>query len=176
MFDRLWDWLAQARDHILPFVVIIAYQNAGVFRWGKYHRTLKPGFHWKVPFIDEVVQADVCATTMRMPPQTLTTKDGKSIVAAVVVNYEIFDVRPYLCDITDQKDVLIDNVMGAVLTAITSQGWQASLREPPVQHVVNLVHDRVRRYGIRVNAVTFTDLGEVKSIRLIQPHGKDLAN
>lgn len=176
MFDRLWDWLAQARDHVLPFVVIVAYQNAGVFRWGKYHRTLAPGFHWKIPLMDEVVQADVCTTTMRLPPQTLTTKDGKSIVAAVIVNYQIVDVRPYLCDITDQRDVLIDNVMGAVLLAIGSQAWEASLREPPERFIMNLARDRVARYGIRVNAVTFIDLGYVKSIRLIQPHGKDLAN
>lgn len=176
MFEKLIEIALQFWHNIVPFVVIIQYQMAGVFRFGRYHRTLGPGFHWKYPFVEEVNQQDSTPTTMRLPPQTLTSKDGKCVIAAVIINYQIKDIEKYLCEITDQKDVLVDTVMGAVHLAIRNVDWAATLANPPEKEIVDAVRDRVNKYGFKVHAVTFTDLGEVWSLRLIQPHGKDISN
>lgn len=176
MFEKLLDIIASGWHLIAPFCVVVAYQNGGVLRFGKYHRTLPPGFHWKWPLVEDVNTQDVSMTTMRMPPQTLTTLDGRAIIAAVIVNYNIRNIEPYITDITDQKDVLIDTVMGAVHVAIREKEWAAIRRMPPEKEIVDAVRDKMNKYGFKINAITFTDLGEVRSLRLIQPHGKDISN
>lgn len=176
MFDRLWELLAQVWNHLLPFEVVDVYQNAGVLRLGNYHRTAAPGLHWKIPFVDVFNTQNTSISTTRLPPQTLTTKDDVSVVAAAMLRYRIEDVKPYICECTDQADVLIDVAMGAILKAVGEATYEELLKEMPHEKVATAVRRKVNRYGFKIEEVTFTDFGRVPSIRLIQPHAANLAN
>jgi regulator of protease activity HflC (stomatin/prohibitin superfamily) len=176
MFDRLWDFLAQMWGHILPWEVVYVYQNAGVLRFGHYQRTAGPGFHWKVPFVDEFNHQNVTMSTMRLPEQTLTTKDDVSVVVTAMVKFRIEDVKPYICDCTDQADVLIDTAMGAILRIVMETNYNDLLTDMPHEKVATAIRRKVNRYGFKIEEVTFTDFGQVPSIRLIQPRGANLAN
>lgn len=176
MFERLFDFLLQCWNHIVPFTIVIQSQNAGVLRFGVYHRTLEPGFHWKWPFVEEVNAQNTCVTTLRLPPQTLTTSDGKVVVVAAIVKYQIKDVKPYITEIWDQGDVLADVTLGAVRRAITEREYVEVIANPPESQVLTLVRNQVNQYGFKILAVTFVDLAQVLSVRLIQPNSKDIAN
>jgi regulator of protease activity HflC (stomatin/prohibitin superfamily) len=176
MFDRLWELLAQIWNHLLPFEVVDVYQNAGVLRLGKYQRTALPGLHYKIPFVDVFNAQNISITTIRVPAQTLTTKDDVSVVAGAMLRYRIADVKPYICECTDQADVLIDVAMGAILKAINATTYAELVQELPHEKVATALRRRVHRYGFEIEELTFTDFGRVRSIRLIQPHGLNLAN
>lgn len=176
MFDKIIELIAQGWMHLTPCYTVVPSQNAGVLRLGKYLRTDLPGFHWKWPIIDEVNTQDVCHTTMRVPPQTLTTKDRKTIVVGGIIKYYIKDVKPYICDILDQKDVLLDVTMGAVFKAVLSRTFDQILDAPPSTEIANLVREKVNVYGFKLLDFNFTDLGDILTVRLMTPHGKDLAN
>lgn len=177
-FEKLLDMLKEGWELLCPFVVIAAYQNAGVLRFGLYHRTLKPGFHWKWPLAEEINQQEVTMTTMRLPPQTLTTKDGKSVVAAIAVKYWLADVQPYITNCTDQKDVLIDVGMGALHDAVMAVTWDELASEPHtvVRAILEQIRKEVNEYGFRIKGIKFTDRGTMKSLRLVLPHGGALSN
>jgi membrane protease subunit HflK len=176
MFERLLDLIFQGWHLLAPLTVVEAHENAGVLRLGKYHRTLEPGFHWKYPFFETVNKQNVCVTTVRLPPQTLTTKDGKGITVGAIVKYEIKDVRPYITDIFDATDVLLDVTMGSIAKHVRETECDAMLANPPEDDVIKTVRAQVNRYGFRVLNVTFTDLAQVRAFRMIQDHQKDLAN
>lgn len=176
MFDRVFDALVQGWDRVSCAEIVHAYEGAGVLRFGRYHRTLTPGWHWKWPFVEHVVSVNTCVTTMRLPPQTLTTRDGQSVVVSAIIKYQITDVQPYITDIWDQADVLADVTMGAIRGAIVGEDWATIMAQPPEQKVRELVRKEVNRYGFKIHGVTFTDLGKVRSIRLVQEHGLNLAN
>lgn len=176
MFDKILELVAQGWMHLTPCYTVVPSQNAGVLRLGMYLRTDLPGFHWKWPIIDEVNTQDVCVTTMRVPQQTLTTKDRRTIVVAGIIKYRIKDVKPYICDILDQRDVLLDVTMGAVLEEILSRTFDEILDAPPKKEILDRVRDKVNEYGFKVMEFTFTDLGDILTVRLMTPHGKDLAN
>lgn len=176
MFDWIRDILQAVGGHLRFWVVIDAYQNGGVLRFGKYSRTLAAGIHWKIPFVEVVNEQNVSLTTMRLPPQTLTTKDNVGVVAAAMVRYSIKDVEPYICGVTDQADVLIDVSMGAILKAITEATYEQLLAQLPEAKVTTAVRAKVNRYGFKIEEITFTDFAKVRSIRLIQPHAGNLAN
>jgi regulator of protease activity HflC (stomatin/prohibitin superfamily) len=176
VFERLLDLILQAGEQLIPFFVVDVYQQACVLRLGKYHRTVTPGFHWKIPFVERPIEVVTCMTTMRLPPQTLTTKDGKAIVVAAVIRYKLRDIEPYISLVIDQHDALADVTMGHVRAHVREMTFEELLSEPPEGKIATAVRRQVGRYGFDVEAVTFTDLAAVRSFRLIQASPKDLDN
>lgn len=176
----MFDWLRTLLEHIpgrlAPFIIIDAYQNGGVLRFGKYHRTLRPGIHWKIPFAEEVNTQNVCLTTIRTPPQSLTTKDDVNVVVASIIRYRLHDVEPYICEVTDEKDVLIDVTMGSIRKGVMALAWPELRETPPEDEVLKLVRRRTLKYGFDVEEITFTQLAKMRSINLVQALPGDLAN
>jgi regulator of protease activity HflC (stomatin/prohibitin superfamily) len=176
MFDRLWDWLDRGWAWVKPFNVVDVFEKGAVLRLGKFNRAIEPGFHWKWPLIEQVIEITTCETTMRLPPQTLTTKDGIGVVAAAFVKYEIKNIEPFVTRIFDAKDVLADVTMGAVRKVVTTMDYAALMADPPEKAILASVRSEVNEYGFRVHRVTFVDLAKVRSIRLIQASPMDLDN
>lgn len=176
MFDKILDWIDRGWAWLKPYIVIDAFEKGAVLRLGRFNRALEPGLHWKWPFVEWVIEITTCVTTMRLPPQTLTTKDGVGIVAAVVVKYEIKDVEPYATLVFDAKDVLGDVTMGAVRRAVSSSAYEAIMSEPPEPAILSAVRKEVNEYGFKVHRITFIDLAKVRSIRLITAGPADLDN
>ncbi len=46
---------------------VAEYQEAVVLRWGKYHQTVGPGLHLKLPWIDEAVVLNTDEKSLRLP-------------------------------------------------------------------------------------------------------------
>ncbi len=176
MLEWLKTLLESWLGHIVPFVIIDPYQNGGVIRLGTYYRTLGPGIHWKIPFADDVNTQNVSLTTMRLPQQSLTTKDNVSIVVGAIVRFTIKDIKPYICDVTDQKDVLIDVTMGAIRKQVMEHSWDELRADPPEKEVATAVRRRSGRYGFDIEEVTFYDFAKARSFRLVQPHALNLDN
>jgi regulator of protease activity HflC (stomatin/prohibitin superfamily) len=168
VLERLIELLAGAWDSLRPYEVVECYNKGVVLRFGRYHRTLEPGLHWKWPFVEDVVSVLACITTLPLPPQTLTSRDDVGVVVAAVVKYEIAKPEPYATDIWDQRDVLSDVTMGAVRQAVSAIDYKDLIVQPPERVVLEAVRKEVNKYGFRIHAVTFTDLGRVRSLRLIQ--------
>lgn len=176
MFEKLLELLVSGWTALAPFIVIEPWQGGVVLRMGRYHRSIGEGFHWKWPLIEGVYDVPTCTTTMRLPPQTLTTKDGTGVVCAAVIKYAIRDPVPYVTQVMDQVDVLADVTMGAILTAVSEVDYEATRHALPERQVLESVRKQVNKYGFKVEAVTFTDFGKVRSFRLVQEHGANLSN
>jgi len=167
VFERIIDLIANGWERISPLVVVYAYEQGVVLRFGKYHRTIDAGLRWKIPFAEEVSQVTTAVTTLRLPPQTLTTADDHSVVVSAIVKYRIADPRPYVTDIWDQVDVLADVTMGAIRSTTVGATWEELRTKPPEQAVLAEVRKQANRYGFKIEAVTFVDLGRVRSLRFM---------
>jgi regulator of protease activity HflC (stomatin/prohibitin superfamily) len=176
MFEKLLELLAAGWERVSPFVVIHPYEQGVILRLGRFHTCKEAGFHWKWPFVDEVIQVTTCLTTMRLPPQTLTTSDDVQVVVAAIVKYQIRDPEPFITGIYDQNDVLADVTMGAIRNSVVSMTYEDLVKAPPEQAILKEVRKNVNQYGFKIEAVTFTDIGRVRSIRLIQPSPINIAN
>ena len=169
MFEKLLDLLAQIWDRVSPLEIIKEYEGAVVLRFGRYNRTLEAGLHFKIPLVEEAISTPTCLTTLRLPPQTLTTRDDAPVVVSAIVKYEVRDVKSYLLRIWDRNDVLADVATGAIRTAISALTYAELVTQPPEQAVLEAVRKEVNQFGFKIHRVTFVDLGRVRSIRLIQP-------
>ena len=170
MIERLIDIIVGVWDELVPVVVVDAYEAGVILRLGKYHKDLKPGLNFKVPFIDNPIGTVVVTTTLHLDPQTITTADGEDLVVSTIVKYNIDrdKVKEYLLKITDRTDVLCDVTMGAVRDAVSECDLEFVFSGDALEKEV---HKRVRKqtlkYGFNVEKITFATLASVQTFRLM---------
>lgn len=167
MFERVFDFLAASWNVIRPWVIVADFEGGVILRFGRYSRELKPGLHWKLPLADTAIITSTVITTMSLRPQTLTTHDDLSVVISAIVKYHIADVRAYLLDIWDSADVLNDVTLGAIKESVASHDYNTLQASGLEENVLTIVRAEAEKFGVDVHKITFSDLGKVRSIRLI---------
>ena len=167
MFERILDFIAASWNVLRPWVIVADYEGGVILRFGRYLRELDPGLHWKLPIADSAVITSTVVTTMALRPQTLTTLDDLTVVISAIVKYRIADVRAYLLDIWDSADVLNDVTLGAIREIVSSVNYCDLQNKQIEEQVLEIVQSESELFGVHVYKVTFSDLGRVRSIRLI---------
>jgi regulator of protease activity HflC (stomatin/prohibitin superfamily) len=177
MFDWIKDVITATGSLLSPLVICHAWQGGVILRWGRFHRAITPGYYAKWPLAEDVVLFEACESTMRLPVQSLTTSDDKSVEVSSIVKYEIKDARKYVCDVWDQKDVLADVTAGAVSEWVQSHTYAELMQGTPEKQVLTKVKYGVGKYGFQVNQVTFPDKAKGRNVRLFMTSSaKDLDN
>jgi regulator of protease activity HflC (stomatin/prohibitin superfamily) len=166
MLDKILDFLMQIWNQLAPFHVIEHYNRGVMLRLGKFRKIVEPGLLWKIPFVDQIIEHTVVATTIELSSQSLTTKDEKNIVARAVVKYEIKDIEVFLLDVYDAVDAISDMTMGIIKKVITNKSWEECKEESLDDLITKKARVEARKWGIEIIAVTLTDLGVIRSIRL----------
>lgn len=169
----LIDILTQIWEKLLPFEVINHYDRGVRLRFGRavmdgeVVKVLDPGFHWKWPLADEINSHMVKMTTMDLTEQTVTTKDRQSVVVRGVLKYEVCDVATVLLETDGPAAAVADISMGLIKDAFIERTWD-ECNDPrlPKEIAINIRRE-AKKWGIDVKMLTFTDLGLIRSIRLI---------
>lgn len=164
MIDQLFSVIQRLWTSLLPWVVVEEWQGGVILRLGKYSRSVDPGFHWLIPFVDTAVVQSVVTTTTALRPQSVVMKDGKVVTTEAVVRWRVVDVKAYTLGIWDGPNVIIDSAQGAIASALRDLEFDSN-----EIHKKILAESRkaLKGYGISVEAVTLTTMAPVKVIRLI---------
>jgi membrane protease subunit HflC len=174
--DKLIDIIADAWEQFLPFTVISHYQQGVRLRLGrkpssqgifKSATVLDPGFHWKIPFVDEILTEMVKTTTMNISEQSVTTLDGQSVVVAAVLKYSISDVEKLLLEVGTAKDALNDMAKGIIRDKIIQTNWADCNNSALTGSISKKLKHEATKWGITVEEITLTDLGLMRSIRIL---------
>jgi regulator of protease activity HflC (stomatin/prohibitin superfamily) len=174
MFERLLDFIATSWNVLRPVLVVSDFEGGVILRFGRFNREITPGLHWKYPLSENAIITSTVITTMALRPQTLTTKDDLTIVLSAIVKYHISDVRAYLLDIWDSADVINDLTLGAIREIIASVNYKDLCGCPLEEEVLRTIKDEAIKYGVDIHKVTFSDLGKVRSLRLITNESSEL--
>ena len=171
MFDKLIDLIVTFIHDILPFKIVDQWEQGVHLRTGKFLRVVYPGLNWKVPFFDQVLVTPVITQTVNLKPQTVTSLDEKSVVLTSIVRYHIVDVEKFLLGVMHANDVLVDTTQGIIRDIVEGTNWE------DLYDLGNIVRPEVNefvvRWGITVEQVSFPDLGEIITYRVMSD-GKDV--
>jgi len=160
-------WLAVWRG-LVPFVVLDQYERGVVLRFGKYRRDIGPGWWWLLPLgIEKAISDSVAVSTTTLPPQSLTTKDGHSVVVSLVLTHRVHDIRVLLLEVEGKDQACLDCAAGVLALEISSHGWAEIVHADFLTAVHRSVRKRAFRYGIEVLAAAFSDLQRCKSFRIL---------
>jgi regulator of protease activity HflC (stomatin/prohibitin superfamily) len=146
---------------VLGFVRIFReYERGVMFRLGRLLDTRGPGVVFKIPFVDQIVKADLRTITLNIPPQEVITKDNVPVRVNAVAYFRIVDPQGAI--------VQVENFMVA-----TSQKAQTTLRSVLGQHVLDellserekinailqeIIDEATGPWGIKVSAVEVKDV------------------
>ena len=165
MFDKLIDFLIDMLDKLMPVFIVNQFDKAVLLRRGIYVKTLDGGMYFKIPFLDEVLTQTYVTTTMNLPAQSLTTRDGKSIVVKAIIKYNIFDVKTLLLETWDAVDAISDTTQGVIKDVIMESNMDEINMETD-KAVTTKARREAKKWGVDIEKVTFTNLGAIRSIRL----------
>jgi regulator of protease activity HflC (stomatin/prohibitin superfamily) len=75
------------------FRILKEFERGVVYTFGKYTSTRSPGIQLVIPFVQELVRADIRVITEDIPSQDVISKDNVSVSVNAVVYYRIVDAN-----------------------------------------------------------------------------------
>jgi len=167
MFDKLIELLSTWWYYITPVVIIPTYEEAVLLRFGHFKKVLHPGFHVKLPILDEVLTQHVVVTTLSLSAQSLYTLDKQNIGVKGVIKYRIADVKTFLLEVYDAQDALSDMTQSIIKNIIISTTMDNCI-DPDIDNVLTKkVRVEARKWGVDIQQVTLTDIAPIRSFRII---------
>lgn len=166
MFDKLIALIQQFWEALWPIYIIDEWEEGIVLRNGKFLKIVKPGLYIKLPFFDSVWKHAVITQSIDIPPQSVTTSDNKNVVVKGIIRFTIVDIKTFLLTITQPQDVLTDTTGGMIRDIIEDTRWDGIIDID--KKLTSEVGKFVKKWGIKVEKVTLTDLQIASSIRIIQ--------
>ncbi|ALM08784.1 membrane protein [Sediminicola sp. YIK13] len=140
--------------------VVFEYKRALKFRFGKYVKTLQPGFRWIVPFVETIQMVDIRVITFNVVSQEVMTEDNVPCSIDGVVFFKIIDpekavleVEEYKFAITQLAQAALRDVCGKVeLDTILSK------REEMGKNIKSIVELETKEWGIEIIDVKIKDI------------------
>jgi regulator of protease activity HflC (stomatin/prohibitin superfamily) len=172
MFDKLIDLVVTFIVDFLPSKIVDQWEKGVHLRLGIFRKVVEPGLSWKIPFFDQILTTPVITQTVNLKAQTVTTEDEKSVVLSSIVRYHIHDVEKFLLGVMHANDVLIDTTQGIIRDVVEGCKWVDLYDLGSV--VIPDVNEQVQKWGITVEQVSFPDLGEIKTYRIISDSSNNL--
>lgn len=169
MFDKLIDLIVTFIHDILPWKIVDQWEGGVHLKTGKFYRVVSPGLNWKVPFFDKIWVTPVITQTVNLKPQTVTSEDEKSVVLSSIVRYHIHDVQKFLLGVMHANDVLVDTTQGIIRDMVEGCKWDDLYDLGSV--VTPEVNEQVSKWGITIEQISFPDLGEIKTYRIMSDGG-----
>ena len=123
------------------------------------------------PFrVEECLSTNVVPETMLVDPQSLTTKDGVSLVISTVVTFAIDDVKVFLLEIEGAGQVIEDATYGIVAHMIMERTWAELAEIDLANELSKTVRRAAKRYGVQIVQVQIADFTRSRSLRLVLGH------
>lgn len=171
MFDKLVDLIVQFIELFKFWVIITDWEQGIIMRWGKFHRMAHSGWHWRLPFnLETTYYTNVNMLTRIVGPQSLTTKDGRSLIISVVITEQVEDAKKFLISTTHGRSIIEDSTYGAVATVIHDKTWQ-ELQDMDLARTLEItVRRQAKKYGVDIIQLQLVDFTLSKSFRLMQTH------
>jgi regulator of protease activity HflC (stomatin/prohibitin superfamily) len=140
--------------------VIFEYKRALKFRFGKYIKTLQPGFRWIIPIIETIQKVDIRVITINVVSQEVMTEDNVPCSIDGVVFFKIespekavLEVEEYNFAITQLSQAALRDVCGKVeLDTILSK------REEMGKNIKSIVEIATQEWGIEIIDVKIKDI------------------
>ncbi len=147
--------------------IIFEYKRALKFRFGKYIKTLNPGFRWIIPIVETIQTVDIRVITINIISQEVMTEDNvpcsiDGVVFFRITNPEkaVLEVEEFSFAITQLSQAALRDVCGKVeLDTILSK------REEMGKNIKTIVEAETGEWGIEIIDVKIKDIQLPENMR-----------
>ncbi len=147
--------------------IVFEYKRALKFRFGKYVKTLNPGFRWIIPLVETIQIVDIRVITVNIVSQEVMTEDNVPCSIDGVVFFKInnpekavLEVEEYDFAIAQLSQAALRDVCGKVeLDTILSK------REEMGKNIKAIVETETGHWGIEIIDVKIKDIQLPENMR-----------
>ncbi|UCD72667.1 MAG: SPFH domain-containing protein [Candidatus Bathyarchaeota archaeon] len=143
------------------------WNQAMVFRLGKYNRTVGPGMYFTYPFVENAIVRDMRTTPMDIREQATITKDNVPVRVDAVAFIRIIDINKSVLNIRDLHQALnsfsqvtLRNIVGEMdLDDVLSR------REVIATRMREAVDEVAEKWGVDIERVELQNIGIPESMQ-----------
>ncbi len=152
---------------IIVLVVLISsikqineYERGIKFRFGKYVKTLEPGWKLILPIIESYRKVDIRTKAVDVPSQEAITKDNVSVQINAVIYYKLFDASKAILAVEDfyyAVGQLAQTTMRNVVGSVSLDELLAE-RDKISTEICKIIDEATDPWGIKVENVELKDV------------------
>ncbi|GGO81521.1 SPFH domain-containing protein [Nonomuraea cavernae] len=154
---------------VLKAVRIVPQARArNVERLGRYHRTLKPGLNFVIPYIDRVYpMIDLREQVVTFRPQPVITEDNLVVEIDNVLYFQVTDPRAASYEIANYIQAIEQLTVTTMRNVIGSMDLEKTLtsRDTINSQLRGVLDEATGKWGIRVNRVEVKAIDPPKTIK-----------
>lgn len=163
------DFIWSVCGYFIFWTVVYDYENGIKFRLGKYNRTLEAGLHFHWPLgIDTIETENITIGTEHLDTQTVDTLDDVGLVVSATVTWRIEDIKLLHTMADDYEGLLIDKIGTQIADEISQTNYDDIFLPEFWNKVTIRARRDLKKFGMKIESVKYTDLAKIRTIRLIQ--------
>lgn len=151
---------------IVWWVTIMPWEQAVHIRMGNRVKVIGAGLHVRIPFIDRVYVQTTRVRVMQGPPQTVSTKDGKTVTIATNIGYAIEDILK-LYQTLYHAEMTLSNIMQGIMS---DEVFSRNIADCTPSILEAVLREKLTgsQFGLRFDYMKITSFAVVRTYRLIQ--------
>lgn len=138
-----------------------------VERFGRYTRTLRPGLHLIIPFIDRVgTKLSMRETVLDIPSQDVITLDNATVSADGVTFFQVMDAAKAAYEVNDLMQAITALTMTNIRSVIGGMPLDdvLSRRDDINERLLRVIDMATNPWGVKVTRVEIKDLAPPRDL------------